>query len=109
MAKQIFDWSKVEVFQFGRYPEELLFMCNNLSAPLPGGKGAESHSNRWYKAIPTYPVHHGQHPTRQPLCRLLTGKPILTYIGTGVGGLGIVFSIPTFIKIHKAGVIQSDF
>lgn len=80
-----------------------------LSAPLPGGKGAESHSNRWYKAIPTYPVHHGQHPTRQPLCRLLTGKPILTYIGTGVGGLGIVFSIPTFIKIHKAGVIQSDF
>jgi hypothetical protein len=34
-----------------------------------------------------------------------TGKPVLSYIGAGVGGLGLVLSIPAFAKIHKAGKI----
>jgi len=39
------------------------------------------------------------------LAGVLTGKPVLTYIGAGVGGLGFVFTIPTFVNIHKAGAV----
>lgn len=32
-----------------------------------------------------------------------TGKPVVSYIGAGVGGLGLVLSIPAFANLKRAG------
>ena len=41
------------------------------------------------------------------LAGALTGKPVISYIGSGIGGLGLVLTIPAFINIHKAGTVLS--
>jgi len=41
--------------------------------------------------------------TAMALAGVLTGKPIISYTGAGIAGLGLVFTIPAFANIGKAG------
>lgn len=46
--------------------------------------------------------------TVMALAGAFTGIPELSYTGAGIGGAGIVFLIPTFVKVKESGTVLRE-
>jgi hypothetical protein len=38
----------------------------------------------------------------------LTGKPVVAYVGAGVGAFGFLYTIPAFVNLKKAGRVKQE-